>query len=291
MCEKKLRVMISAVRKTNNDVLFRALCVNVVNKILKKAASNQKCSRNLGVASAFLCMRFPVLYGFFTAQLIRECPFFGPICIHTLSNVGPCACGNKRIHGFVDSTRTWQSCHKHDLVACHGLPRGHGPSPLDSFTSGSKNCVHQSKITPGDHEIVETSLTMFYAGLLTGVNRMGSQPQLYQLYFEKRYGLALSDGSISNRVSIEIAKLERSLGANVVEILGNLNGRAISCDAYVHDNSLFFTRFERIYWTLLSTFTSHFETQVRPSHVGFETRCHSRQFSNRQRHWFRASVR
>ena len=226
-------VLIGAVRKTNNDVLFRTLCVNVVNKILKKAASNQKCSRNLGVASAFLCLRFPVLYGFFTAQLIRECPFFGPICMHTLSSIGPCACGSKNVHGFADSTRTWQSCDKHDLVACHGLPRGHGPSPLDSFTSGSKDCVHQSKITPGDHEIVESSLTMFYAGLLTGVNRMSSQPQLYRTYFEKRYGLAVSDGSISSRVSIEIARLERCLGANVVKILDHLNGKPISCDAYV----------------------------------------------------------
>ena len=62
---------------------------------------------------------------------------------------------------------------------------------------------------------------------------MSSQPQLYRTYFEKRYGLAVSDGSISSRVSIEIARLERSLGANVVKILDHLNGKPISCDAYV----------------------------------------------------------
>ena len=231
----------------------------------QESPSNQKCSRNLGVASAFLCMRFPVLYGFFTAQLIRECPFFGPICMHTLSSIGPCACGSKNVHGFADSTRTWQSCDKHDLVACHGLPRGHGPSPLDSFTSGCKDCIHQSKITPGDHEIVESSLTMFYAGLLTGVNRMRSQPQLYRTYFEKRYGLPLSDGSISSRVSIEIARLERSLGANVVKILDHLNGKPISCDAYVTIKT------HSLLWTL-----NKIPTQVRSSHVRFETRCHSR---------------
>jgi len=225
-------VMMSAVRKTKNDVLFRALAVNVVNKILKKAASNQKCSRNLGIASAFLCLRFPVLYGFFMSQLIRECPFFAPICLHTLqSSTSGGNCDRKDAYGFVDSTRTWQSCESSDAIACHGLPRGHGPSPLHSFTSATS--IHQTKITPGDHEVVETSLTLFYAGLLTGVNRMSTQPHLYRSYFEKRYGLPVSDGTISSRVSIEIASLERSLGKNTVDILSNLGSdKPAVCDAY-----------------------------------------------------------
>lgn len=209
--------LIRTVEDSQNDRLLRALYMRLTNQIFVKLMEKEPAfAMDMGWASAFLCLHFPLLYGFLTAQLIRECPFFAPLTLSTLPS--KCTCGQTKeigLHGLGVSIETWSSCRDDDKGGCHGQPR-HGPSMKRLGKS-----IHQTQSTPGDHEFVESAFSTFYAGLLTGVDVIRSSEACRQ-HFASHH-VNISDASISIEVSRQIGEMERRVGKSTVALLSTLS--------------------------------------------------------------------